>query len=362
MRKPRVWKLLTGLAVAGVLAVTLAGCGASPGGASGSQVSLLETGSTLLYPLFNLWVPAYTANHKNVQITTNGTGSGTGISEAENGSAQIGASDAYMDKTSLAVNPGMLNIPLAISAQQINYNVPGLNNVHLKLSGPVLARIYSRTTYWDDPAIARLNPGVKLPHKVIIPIHRADGSGDTFIFTQYLSDSTPSWKNGPGAGLNINWPAVPGGVAAQGNPGMVQNAQQTPYSIAYIGISWLDQTRQKGLGEAELQNRAGNFLLPTPATVQAAAGAMYKQTPADERISLVFAPGAQSYPIINYEYAIINRKQADAATATAVKDFLTWALSSSGGGAPSFLNQVHFQPLPAAIVRLSQDQINRIGS
>lgn len=366
MPKAKIWKLLSGLTVAGILALSLAGCGAPPQNGqstapSGGRVSLLETGSTLLYPLFNLWVADYTAKHPNVQITTNATGSGTGISEAENGSAQIGASDAYMDPTSLAKNPGMLNIPLAISAQQINYNVPGLNNIHLKLNGPALAKMYSTTTYWDDPLIAKLNPGVKLPHKVVVPIHRADGSGDTFIFTQYLSDSTPStWT--AGFGLSINWPPVPTGIAAEGNPGMVQNCQNTPYSVAYIGISWLDQCQQKGLGEAELQNRDGNFLLPTPATIRAAAQAMYQKTPPDECVSLVYAPGAQSYPIINYEYAIVNQKQHDAATAAAIKDFLTWALDKSGGASAHYLGQVHFQPLPSSIVQLSQSQIDKIGS
>lgn len=365
MRMPRTWKLLTGIALAAVLAVSLAGCGTAPSAntsSSGGQVSLLETGSTLLYPLFNIWVPDYTAKNPNVQITTNGTGSGTGISEAEKGVAQIGASDAYMADSAVQQYPGMLNIPLAISAQQINYNVPGLNNINLKLSGPVLAKIYSQTTYWDDPAIAALNPGVKLPHKVIVPIHRVDGSGDTFIFTQYLTKSTPGWANGPAAGLSISWPPVQGGIGANGNPGMVQALQQNQYSIAYVGISWLDETKSANLGEAELKNHDGNFVLPTPETITAAADALYKTTPPDERISLVFAPGANSYPIINYEYAIINQKQANAATATAVKNFLTWALSSTGGGSATYLNKVHFQPLPAAIVQLSQNQINKIGS
>ena len=360
MRKPGVWKLLTGLAVAGVLAVTLAGCGASPGGASGSQVSLLETGSTLLYPLFNLWVPAYTANHKNVQITTNGTGSGTGISEAENGSAQIGASDAYMDKTSLAVNPGMLNIPLAISAQQINYNVPGLNNVHLKLSGPVLARIYSRTTYWDDPAIARLNPGVKLPHKVIIPIHRADGSGDTFIFTQYLSFTTPGWEQSVGYGTTVNWPAVAGEIGATGNPGMVQALDTTPYAIAYVGVSYARAIRREHLGTARLENRDGRFVSLTPATVEAAARARRAKTPASERLSLVDAPGANAYPIVNYEYVMVRVHQPSARIAQALRRFLTWCLSPRGGSARTFLDAVGFVGLPKSVRQLSRRQIARI--
>lgn len=348
----------------GLIAVSTAwanGSKESSGSSSGSKVSILETGSSLLYPLFNLWVPAYTAQNPNVHITTQSTGSGTGIAQASNGTAQIGASDAYMSDALLKQHPGILNIPLAISAQQINYNVPGLNKDHLKLSGPVLAGIYGgKITYWDDPAIAKINPGVNLPHKQIVPVHRTDGSGDTFIFTQFLSDSTPAWKSSLGAGLTVSWPAVQGEIGAVGNPGMVQAIEQNPYSIAYIGISWLNQTNKAGMGEAMLQNHDGNFVLPDEQTIQAAAQAMYKSTPKDERISMIYAPGAKSYPIINYEYSIIQSKQPSTQEASAITKFLDWALSSNGGGSATFINKVHFQPLPASIAKLSKDQIAKI--
>jgi len=332
-------------------------------GTSGGKISILETGSTLLYPLFNIWVPDYTGSHPNVQITTQGTGSGTGIAMASNGTAQIGASDAYMSDALLAQHPGVLNIPLAISAQQINYNLPGLNDKHLRLSGPVLAGIYSgKITNWDDAAIAALNPGVTFPNKAIIPVHRTDGSGDTFIFTQYLSDSTPAWNSSVGSGVSVSWPAVQGGIGAEGNPGMVQALQQNPYAIAYVGVSWLDQTNKAGLGEAKIENKDGNFLMPTPETIGAAAQAGFKGTPADERISLIFEPGANSYPIINYEYALVATKQPSAAMANALKAFLTWALDPNGGESASYLDKVHFQPLPASIIKLSQTQIDKIGS
>jgi len=333
----------------------------SASSSSGGKIALLETGSSLLYPLFNLWVPDYTTKNPNIQLTTQSTGSGTGIAMATNGSAQIGASDAYLSDALMKKTPGMLNVPLAISAQQINYNVPGLNTQHLKLSGPVLSGIYGgKILYWDDPAIAQINPGVNLPHHAIVPVHRTDGSGDTFIFTQFLSDSTPQWNDSIGAGLTVSWPAVQGGIGAEGNPGMVQAIEQNPYSVAYIGISWLDQATKAGMGEAMLQNQAGNFVLPDETTVKAAAAAMFKKTPQDERISLIYAPGAQSYPIINYEYAIIQTKQPNQAEATALKAFLTWALSADGGGAATYLNKVHFQPLPASVSQLSIDQVNKI--
>ncbi|MEW6560040.1 MAG: phosphate ABC transporter substrate-binding protein PstS [Pseudomonadota bacterium] len=350
-------QLKAGLAVAGL---TLAsGLFALP--AQASQITLLETGSTLLYPLFNLWVPDYTKAHPDVKITTQGTGSGTGIAEAISGVAQIGASDAYMADAQIKQNPNIVNIPLAISAQTINYNVPGLNNKHLKLDGPVLAGIYDGSIKnWDDAAIKALNPGVKLPNHTIVPIHRTDGSGDTFIFSQYLSFSTPKWNDSVGFGTSISWPAVQGGVGANGNPGMVQACQQTPYSVAYIGVSFHKEIAKAGLGTAMIKNKAGHFLLPTAKTVSAAASGLIAKTPADERLSLVFSDGADSYPIINYEYAIVNTKQANPETAKAIRDFLGWAVETKGGNAAKYLEQVRFIALPARIQELSKAQIAKI--
>lgn len=327
-----------------------------------AAVRLLETGSTLLYPLMNLWVADYQRTRGDVQITTQGTGSGTGISQAISGVAQIGASDAYMSDAQMHSTP-MLNIPLAISAQQINYNVPGLNAVHLHLSGPVLADIYSgRITYWDDPHIKAMNRGVAshLPHQPIVPIHRSDGSGDTFLFTQYLSKSTPSWNSGPAYGTTISWPTVASAVGATGNPGMVQTCKATPYSIAYIGVSFLNQTNDAHLGYAALENRDGHFVLPQASTIAADARAFENRMPADERVSLIFGSGADSYPIVNYEYAIVNPRQPDRATRDALRAFLGWTISSNGGQQARFLDAVHFLPLPGNVVRLSRGQLNRI--
>jgi len=325
------------------------------------QTSLLETGSTLLYPLFNLWVPAYTKANADVKITTQGTGSGTGIAQAISGVAQIGASDAYMSDAQMKQNPTIVNIPLAVSAQTVNYNLPGLNKTSLKLDGPVLAGIYDGSIKnWNDAKIAALNPGVQLPDHAIVTIHRADGSGDTFLFTQYLSFTTPGWNSGPGYGTSVSWPALQGSVGANGNPGMVQAAQQTPYSIAYIGVSFHQQIDEAGLGTAQLKNRSGKFLLPSTETVNAAAAAMVAKTPKDERLSLIFAPGDNSYPIVNYEYAIVNTHQANKDTANALKQFLNWSISQTGGNSDQYLNAVRFVPLPAKVVDLSRDQVLKI--
>ncbi|HTU51709.1 MAG TPA: phosphate ABC transporter substrate-binding protein PstS [Acidobacteriaceae bacterium] len=326
-----------------------------------ATVNILETGSSLLYPLFNLWVPAFNKIDPNVRITTQSTGSGTGISQADEGLAQIGASDAYLSDALQRQHPDMLNIPLAISMQMVNYNVPGLNARHLKLSGPVLAAIYmGKIQKWNDSQIAAMNPGVKLPDHQIIPVHRSDGSGDTFIFTQYLSFSTPDWKNNLSYGTTVSWPPVSGGLGAVGNPGMLTALTGNPYSIAYIGTSYEDAIEKNGMGVAALKNSDGRFVLPTEETAAAAAAVMMPKTPANERVSLIFAPGAQSYPIINYEYAIVNRKQPQSDTAAALRKFFTWAISKSGGSAPHFMKAVHFVALPAPIVKLSAAQIAQI--
>ena len=330
-------------------------------GVAWGSSSLVETGSSLLYPLFNLWVPAYTKQHSDVDINTAATGSGTGIAQSTKGIAQFGASDAYLSDALMQKYPGMLNIPVAISSQMVNYNVPGLNGKHLKLSGPVLAGIYEgKVKYWDARAVARLNPGVQLPHRQIIPIHRADGSGDTFLFTQFLSKSTRSWQPKVGYGTTVSWPHVPGSVGATGNSGMVTALSNNPYGIAYIGVSYKAQTDKAGLGEARLRNRAGNFVLPNKQTVPAAAAGMVPKTPKDERISLIFAPGRNAYPIINYEYVIVHSKQPSAEQAKEMKNFLNWAVSKNGGNHMQFLEPVHFMPLPAKARGLTLHQIDQI--
>ena len=350
----KMMNLLQAGAVA--LAVTTA-AGVAQAQADSATAPLVETGSSLLYPLFNLWVPAYTASHPGADITTTSTGSGAGIAQSLKGLVNIGASDAYLSDTMAHSHKNMLSIPLAISSQAINYNLPGIT--HLKLSGPILAGIYSgKITNWNDPAIAAANPGVALPNHVIIPVHRTDGSGDTFIFTQYLTASDRNWASTVKFGTAVSWPAVSGGIGANGNQGMVTAAQANPYSIAYIGVSFSAQAAQAGLGQAELLNKAGNYVLPTPETISAAAASVANSTPADERISMVFAPGAQAYPIVNYEYAIINTHQSSPDVAHAVRTFLNWAVTE--GNSMSFLSQVHFMPLPAAVVELSKAQIKKI--
>jgi phosphate transport system substrate-binding protein len=332
------------------------------------DVALVETGSTLLYPLFNTWTSEYLKAHPSVKIGTASTGSGAGIEQAISGAAQIGASDAYMSDAQTRQNPQVINVPMAISAQTVNYNLPGLSTANLRLDGPVLVGIYTgKIRSWDDQAIAALNRGVKLPHNDIVSIHRVEGSGETFVFTQYLSFATEarenqafgSWEDSPGFGTTIAWPAVPGAQEATGNLGMIEKIQQTPYSVGYLGVSFYAEIAKAGVGTAALKSYDGEYLLPTPESIAAAAASLGPRTPVDERLTLVNAPGANAYPLVNYEYAVVSTKQANPTVATALRKFLLWAIAPDEAN-EKYLDDAHFIALPAHIWVLSHDQIEMI--
>jgi phosphate transport system substrate-binding protein len=344
---------------AGLIALSLA---MSPAPAiSAGAVTLNETGSTLFYPLFQRWIPDYGQVASHVSLTAAATGSGAGVDAVIAGGARLGASDAYMSDEQTQKNRGILNIAMAISAQTVNYNIPGLNGPNLKLDGPTLASIFTgKITTWDAPAIAAMNPGVQLPHQAIVPIRREDASGDTFIFTQFLDFSNQSWEDKIGYGTSVAWPNVAGEKTATGNDGMVQALAATPYSVGYAGISFRDAIAKASLGTARLKNQSGQFLLPTEETISKGASELDPRTPPDERLTLVFAPGERSYPLINYEYMVVSTRQADPQTAEELRHFLLWAVSPEGGNAPKYLTTVGFIPLPTFIRALSEKQIDRI--
>jgi phosphate transport system substrate-binding protein len=339
-------------------AVLLAVLAAVP--ARAADLTLTETGSTLMKPLFDVLVPEYAKSHPGVEIATAATGSGAGEAQALSGQVMIGASDAYLSDSEVRKNPDFLDIPIAISAQTINYNLPGLDTANLRLDGPTIAAIYTGAIrQWDAPAIAALNPGVSLPHQAIIAVHRKDGSGDTFIFTQFLTFSTPTWESGKGYATELDWPSVPGALAAEGNAGMVQTMAATPYSIGYVGVSFAAQVAEGKLGTAMLKNEAGQFVLPNRDAVVTAAATLGVRTPPDERLTLVFAPGEASYPLVNYEYAVVSDKQPDPAVAAALRRFLLWCILPSEEREED-LEKVHFVPLPPHIWELSQAQIEQV--
>ncbi len=320
--------------------------------------TVTETGSTLLYPLFNLWVGGYTEKYHNVKIQTAGTGSGTGITSAENGLVNVGASDAYLAPSVAKANPKLRNIPLAISAQLVAYNIPGVLS-HLKLSGKVLSEIYQgQVTKWNASQITSLNPGVTLPSIPIVTLHRSESSGDTFLFTQYLSKTDPSgWGTKIGYNTTIQWPAAPGALGEQGNSGMVTGCKSTPGCVAYVGVSYQTQALQAGLSYAQLKNAKGQYEVPTAASISAEAAAFVSKTPPSGTISLIYGPANGGYPIINYEYAIVSTHQSSSNTAKGIRSVLEWATNPKDGASNTYLAQVNFQPLPTKVEAQSLKQI-----
>jgi phosphate transport system substrate-binding protein len=348
----------------------LAACGSSSGGSTtatspsssasaSTGVSLTETGSTLMFPLFGAWQTAYNTDVTDVTITTAGTGSGTGIADAATGTVTIGASDAYLSAANTSQYPGLMNIPLTVAALMVNYNVPGVK-APLKLNGTVLAKIYKGAIKtWNDPAIKALNSGVTLPALKITALHRADSSGSTFLVTSYMNAQDPAdW---PAADVNttVSWPSGAKQAAETGSGGMVTGCQGIKGCIAYIGISYLAKTTAANLGTASLGNKAGKFTQPTNKTINAALGGFSGSTPANGSQSLINTSVPKGYPIINYEYAIVKKTQPSAAVAAALKAFLKWTVTTGSG--TTFLTPVGFEPLPANVKTIAQNQIASVS-
>ena len=325
-----------------------------------SAVTLNEDGSSLLYPYLQELETPLKAAYSNVTLSAAPGGSGKGISDAIAGTVQMGGSDAYLSSSEFTAHPSLLNVPIAISSQAVNYNLKGITN--LKLSGDVIAKIYEGSiTKWNDPAIAALNPGVTLPAQGIVPVHRVDSSGDTFIFTSFLSATNSTWSNGPSIGTTVSWPSVSSAITAQGNPGMVQTCSTTPGCIAYIGISAESTAQTAGLGEAELQNKDGNFVLPSSSTVDSAVSAGATGIPSNLAAPLIYESGAQSYPIVNFEYIVVNKTQSSSDTAQAIRDFLSFAISTTGGSSSTYLSKDQFEALPSSVLPQVQSAIASIG-
>ncbi len=382
-----------GVAVAIAVVLLLVGLGAGYAlngywnpSKSASTVTITEAGSTLLGPLFQLWGPNYTAVNPNVRVTVALTGSGNGISEAESGGVDLGATDAYLTPQNASANH-LINVPLAISAQLVMYNLPGLNGVHLNLNGTIIAKIYAGViTNWNDPAIAAANPGVALPNHAIVPIHRADGSGDTFMFTSlcYLS-----WSGWPYSfGTSVQW--LGSSPSYNGNGGMVTGLSGTQYGIAYIGISFLNEAIATGnIGYAAVGDQAANlngtnpqnYILPTPQNISADASlGLQNLQPPSVAISLILGgvPGAivtsanhgtggtmpttqypHPYPIVNLEYTLIKTAPGSPSHQFYVVQLLQWILSY--GNLPAYLNAVHFLPLTPAIIGYDMEALATVS-
>jgi phosphate transport system substrate-binding protein len=327
---------------------------------TGAKTTLTEDGSSLLFPYLEAVAAKFHTAFPTLGVNTEAGGSGLGISDAAAGNKDMGGSDAYLSPTERTQYAGLQDIPVVISSQSVDYNLKGIKN--LKLDGAVLGSIYEgKITMWNDAAIKALNPGVTLPAEKIVPIHREDSSGDTFLFTSFLTATNPTtWGKTVGENTTVNWPAVAGSASATGNPGMVQAAHATPGAVAYIGISAQATAVAAGLGQAELKNQSGKYLLPSPSTVDSAVSAALPSVPANLGGSLIYASGANSYPIVNFEYIMVKDAQKSTTIADAIQKFLDYVISPTEGSDAANLAADQFEALPPSMAAKSKAAIAAI--
>jgi phosphate transport system substrate-binding protein len=306
-------------------------------------------GATFPAPIYQKWFEEYKAAHPEVQINYQSIGSGGGIRQLTEGTVDFGASDAPMtDDQIKAVKIKPLHFPTVMGAVVMTYNLPGVTA--LKLSAEAIAGMYLGTiTKWNDPKIAADNKGVNLPNKDIEIIHRSDGSGTTFIFTDYLSKISPDWKTKVGANASVSWPL---GLGGKGNEGVAGLVKQTPNSIGYVELIYAVQNKME---YADVKNAAGKIVHPSFESVSAAA-ANSKEMPEDFRVSITNAPGAATYPISSFTWMLVPSQIADPAKKKAITDFLAWMLTTGQKDCES----MSYAQLPKAVVTKVQAQIKMI--
>lgn len=338
----------------------LAGCGGDGRGngtasaaASSSSVDLNGAGATFPYPIYSKWFSDY-ARTTGVKINYQSIGSGGGIKQLSEGTVDFGATDGPMTNEELAAAKGghILHFPSVLGADVITYNLPALTDP-LRLTGELVADIFlGRITRWNDARIAAVNPGVALPADDILVVHRSDGSGTTYIFTDYLATVSPAWAAGPGRGKSVQWPV---GLGGKGNEGVAGQVKQTPGTIGYVELAYATQNR---LPRALIRNAAGNFVAPNAESIKAAAegGASAIGPDADYRVSIVNAPGANAYPISSFTWLLVYETQQDATKGAKLVDFLRWMYVEGQASAAS----LDYAPLPEALARQLTERLGVI--
>ncbi len=307
--------------------------------AAGSAQKLNGAGATFPNPIYSKWFTEYSAQHPGVEINYQPIGSGGGIRQVTSGTVDFGATDGPMtDDQIKTAKVKVQHIPTVLGAVVPIYNLPGVSQ-ELKFSQDALAGIYlGKISMWNDPVIQKDNPGVKLPNIDITVVHRSDGSGTTFIFTDWLSKVSPEWKGGPGAGTAVSWPK---GLGGKGNEAIAGLVRQLPGSIGYVELIYALQNK---IPYGEVRNASGQFVKASVEGVAAAAAAL-KQMPADYRVSITNEPGASVYPISSFTWLLVPTQVQDQAKAKVLKDFLGWMLEHGEGEAP----QLFYAPLPAPV-------------
>jgi len=295
-------------------------------------------GATFPYPIYSKWFSEYYKLHPTLQFNYQSIGSGGGIKQITDKTVDFGASDGPMDDKQLAKAPGILHIPTVLGAVVIVYNQPGLDG--LKLSGETLAGIFlGEIKKWNDPRIAADNAGAQLPDADVTVAHRSDGSGTTYIFTDYLGKVSPDWKKKVGVDKSVKWPA---GLGGKGNEGVTGIVRQTPGSIGYVELAYATQNK---LPMAAMKNAAGKSISPSIESTSAAAAGV--TMPDDFRVSITNAAGDTAYPISGFTWLLVYKDQQDPRKGPALADFLWWAIHDGQKMAPA----LDYAPLPEAVVK-----------
>lgn len=299
---------------------------------------LTGAGATFPYPIYAKWFSEYSAAHPGVQINYQSIGSGGGIRQISTGTVDFGASDGPMTDEQLAASKiKLVHIPTVLGADVPAFNVPGVSD--LKFSPDVLADIFlGKIVNWNDARIAKDNPGVNMPNQKIIVVHRSDGSGTTYIWTDYLSKISSEWANGPGKGTSVLWPV---GVGGKGNEGVAGLVRQLPGALGYIELIY---ALQNHISYGSVKNPAGNWIKASIDGVTQAAASM-KQMPADYRVSITNAPGANSYPISSFTWLLVPVKSSDPAKGKVLKDLLSWIVTSG----ENEVSALSYAPLPKTV-------------
>jgi phosphate transport system substrate-binding protein len=314
--------------------------------------ALTGAGATFPDPIYKKWFDSY--NKKTgVQINYQSIGSGGGIKQFTEGTVDFGATDGPMNQDAMtAVQGQVVHLPTVMGAVVLTYNLAAIGTTQLKFDGPTIASIFlGKITKWNDRAIVASKPGVKLPNQDIIVVHRSDGSGTSYIFTDYLSKVSPEWKEKVGNANAVNWPA---GLGGKGNEGVTQQVKQSDGSIGYVELIYAKGNK---LSYAQVKNGSGAFVEPSLASVTAAAASAKFPPNTDFRVSITNAPGAESYPISSFTWLLVRPDIKDPAKAKALKTFLEWMLTED---AQQMAAALDYAPLPKAVVALEKERIKTL--
>ena len=321
-------------------------------GAPLTAQTLNGAGASFPNPIYTKWFDAY-SKKTGIQINYQSIGSGGGIRQFTEGTVDFGATDGPMNESQIAaVNANVVHIPTVLGAVVVTYNLPSLGETRLKFDGDALVEIFmGRLTKWNDKKLAALNPGVKLPDQDIIVVHRSDGSGTTYIFTDFLNKFSREWRDKVGFATSVNWPV---GLGGKGNEGVAQQVKQTEGAIGYVELIYALSNK---LGYGEIKNSAGKFVVPSLESVTSAAAGTKLAKDTDFRVSITNPPGETSYPIASFTWLLVRKDGKDAGKARIIKDFLTWMISPEAQKMASDLN---YAPLPADVVSLVQARLGTL--